>query len=77
MKQIGFIIIGLIFTGLFFLNGCDTQTSTEQQYYYVEMFSISKTNLNSVPLPSATFDSIKNFRNQLRKYTVDAYSGEK
>jgi hypothetical protein len=72
MKRIELIVIGLIVVGLF-LNSCDdvTKTETETQYYY-EIFRLTKTNFNSVPLPSTlTFNAIKSYRNSLKNYSVE------
>jgi len=73
MKRIGFFIVGIIIVGLFF-NSCDTSTEPEikTQYYYYEVFRISKSNFNSVSMPSSpTFNAIKSYRNSLKNYSVE------
>ena len=71
MKKVGFFIVGIFIIGLF-LNSCDTGTETKTQYYYYEAFTISKSNFNSVSLPStATFNAIKSYRNSLKNYSAE------
>jgi hypothetical protein len=59
---------------VFSFSGCDTPTSgSKTQYYYYEFFRISKSNYNSVALPSsATFSVIKNYRDKLKNYSVES-----
>jgi len=57
------------------LTGCKEPEPEKTQYYYYEFFRITKTNYNSVALPStATFSSIKNYRDRLKNYSVEFIS---
>jgi hypothetical protein len=68
------VFLGVLMTALVFsFNGCDNLTSNSKtQYYYYEFFRISKSNFNSVALPStATFSAVKNYNDKLKKYSVE------
>lgn len=69
MKKLFFIVIGIVFL----ITGCETSTDsgTNTQHYYYEAFTISITDYYSVPQPANNFNSIKNWRNQLRIHIVE------
>jgi len=70
------LLISLVFGTI--LTGCkepEPEPDTQKTQYYYEIFRISKTNYYSVSLPStATFNTIKNYRNQLKNYSVEFIS---
>ena len=71
MKRCFFLIFALI-PVLSFI-GCDNTTSSspsKTQFYYYEVFTVSKSNFNSVPMPSNNFGSIKNCRDKLWSYKI-------
>jgi len=77
MKKIGFVIFGILVAGIF-LNSCDTGSEAKPnsnpiltQYYYYEVFRITKANYNTVSTPSsATFSAIKSYRDSLYNLRV-------
>jgi hypothetical protein len=76
MKNKKFLTAVLVISILFgtILTGCEEPK--ELQYYYYELFTISKTDYDSVSVPSTvTFNSIKTYRDQLRSHSELIESG--
>ena len=71
-------ILAIVGINVFFVACDDTEpetktgSETKTQYYFYEVFRISKANYNSVSLPSSiTFNAIKSYRNSLKNYSVE------